>query len=406
MSSSKCTSIGWVAREAPGTAPAGSALYLTLGEISLAEGGSHEWRLPVFRSTDGGATFPLRRRLTPEPSCPDRPAPVAEEMPLFPLMYGPTVYVYSLRITGFKPSPLGIPRFADLSLEGSVGPQRIWTRPERSSRPARSVATFLSAETRSAALPGRIGMDFQNTYEDACRAAAYDELGLGGTYHLAFRDLPALLRQHVDGYEAVDFGCGAGRTARLLQSLGFRVIGLDVSAEMVARARQRDPHGDYRLIEDGDFSSVAPGSVDLVLSAFPFDNIPGRDRKIRLLRGLRALLRPGGKLINIVSAPELYTHEWVTFTNRGLDENRRARCGDVVRIVITDNSDGRPVEDILWPDEDYRTVYREAGLEVEWMEKPLATGDEGVDWVSETRVAPWAIYVLRAGVRIDLEPRS
>ncbi len=43
--------------------------------------------------------------------------PVAEEMPLLPLMYGPTICVYSLRVSGFKPSPLGIPRFADLSLE-------------------------------------------------------------------------------------------------------------------------------------------------------------------------------------------------------------------------------------------------------------------------------------------------
>lgn len=42
--------------------------------------------------------------------------PVGEEVPLLPLMYGPTVYVYSPRVSGFRPSPLGIPRFAELSL--------------------------------------------------------------------------------------------------------------------------------------------------------------------------------------------------------------------------------------------------------------------------------------------------
>jgi len=239
-------------------------------------------------------------------------------------------------------------------------------------------------------------MDFRNTYEDTCRAAAYDELGLGGTYHLAFRDLPALLEEHVAGRSAVDFGCGTGRTARLLQSLGFRTIGLDISAEMVAVARERDPDGDYRVIDDGDFSSVPPGTADLVLSAFTFDNIPGHDRKVRLFSGLRKLLGPGGKLVNIVSTPEIYTHEWVTFTTRGLDENWGARCGDVVRIITTEYSDARPVEDVLWPDEDYRAVYREAGLEVERMEKPLARENEGVEWVSETTVPPWAVYVLRA----------
>jgi ABC-type transport system substrate-binding protein len=42
--------------------------------------------------------------------------PVRQEVPLLPLMYGPTIYVYSQRLSGFKPSPLGIPRFGDLSL--------------------------------------------------------------------------------------------------------------------------------------------------------------------------------------------------------------------------------------------------------------------------------------------------
>ncbi len=39
-----------------------------------------------------------------------------EEMPLLPLMYGPTIYVYSPRLQSFRPSPLGIPRFAEMSL--------------------------------------------------------------------------------------------------------------------------------------------------------------------------------------------------------------------------------------------------------------------------------------------------
>lgn len=42
--------------------------------------------------------------------------PVRDDVPLLPLMYGPTVYVYSSRVTGFRPSPLGIPRFSELSL--------------------------------------------------------------------------------------------------------------------------------------------------------------------------------------------------------------------------------------------------------------------------------------------------
>ncbi len=39
-----------------------------------------------------------------------------DEMPLLPLMYGPTIYVYSPRFQNFRPSPLGIPRFAETTL--------------------------------------------------------------------------------------------------------------------------------------------------------------------------------------------------------------------------------------------------------------------------------------------------
>jgi hypothetical protein len=65
-----------------------------------------------------------------------------------------------------------------------------------------------------------------------------------------------------------------------------------------------------------------------------------------------------------------------------------------VRIVVTDHQNQRPVEDILWTDESYRAVYREAGLEAVQMFEPLAKGDEPNSWVNETKIAPWVIYVL------------
>ena len=46
----------------------------------------------------------------------------------------------------------------------------------------------------------------------------------------------------------------------------------------------------------------------------------------------------------------------------------------------------------------YRAVYRAAGLEIAAMYEPLASGEEPYAWVSETKIAPWVIYVLkRAG---------
>ncbi len=70
------------------------------------------------------------------------------------------------------------------------------------------------------------------------------------------------------------------------------------------------------------------------------------------------------KLVNVVSSPDIYLYEWASFSTRDFPENRRAACGNPVRIVVTDLEDRRPVEDVLWPDQDYREVFRRAGLQL------------------------------------------
>ena len=237
-------------------------------------------------------------------------------------------------------------------------------------------------------------MAFTNCYADAIRAEAYAQLEFANTYHLAFRDLPQIVREHVSGTHAIDFGCGTGRSTRFLRHLGLKVTGVDIASEMIAKARQLDPSGDYRFVKADDFSDFETGAYDLVLSAFTFDNIPGFETKVRLFRDLRGLLRPTGKLVSIVSSPEIYLHEWASFSTREYPDNRFARSGDVVKIVTTDFPDRRPAEDILCTDKCYRDIYSLAGLEVVAMYKPLANGDEPYHWVNETEIAPWVIYVL------------
>jgi SAM-dependent methyltransferase len=239
------------------------------------------------------------------------------------------------------------------------------------------------------------GMSFKNCYEDVARAEAYAKLDFAGTYSLAFRDLPAIIGAPSLGPRALDFGCGAGRSTRFLRRLGFEVVGVDISPEMLRGAKSIDPQGDYRLIGDGGLAALGDGGYALVLCAFTFDNVPTREEKVALFQGLGRLLSRGGKIVNVVSSPEIYRHEWASFSTRDFPENAGARSGDIVRIVLLDHDDRRPVEDVLWTAESYADVYRDAGLEVVATHKPLATGDEPYRWVNETRIAPWVIYVLQ-----------
>jgi len=80
-----------------------------------------------------------------------------------------------------------------------------------------------------------------------------------------------------------------------------------------------------------------------IVSLFTFDNVPSA-AKVRIFSDLRNLLRPAGTIVSVVSSPDIYTHEWASFTPKNFPENAAARSGDVVRIVVTDHQDRRPVE--------------------------------------------------------------
>ncbi|MCP5103962.1 MAG: class I SAM-dependent methyltransferase [bacterium] len=239
-------------------------------------------------------------------------------------------------------------------------------------------------------------MNVLNSYGNTTRVEAYSKLEFSNTYYLAYRDLPRIIHEHVNGgRKAIDFGCGAGRSTRFLQKYGFQAVGVDIAADMVKKAGEIDPGGDYRRIEDGDFSQFKNNAYDLILSVFTFDNIPTRERKVKIFSGMRPLLKPEGRIVSLVSSPDMYTNEWASFSTRNYPENKYAKSGDVVKIIITDIDDKRPVEDIIWADEAYREVYESAGLELVETYKPLASGDEPYNWVNETRIAPWVIYVLK-----------
>lgn len=243
-------------------------------------------------------------------------------------------------------------------------------------------------------------MPVRNCYEDVVRAAAYARLAFSGTYSLAYRDLPGLILDHVHGTRALDFGCGTGRSTRFLERLGLQVVGVDASDEMLRNARALDPGGDYRTIDARGPGGLPQGAWDLVLSAFTFDNVAAED-KPALLSGIAGLLAPEGAFINLVSSPEIYLHEWASFSTRDYPENRRAKSGDRVRIAITDIADSRPVEDVVCSDEDYHSLYAQAGLEMIAAHRPLGRPDEPHPWVTETRIAPWVLYVAKAARQIS-----
>jgi ubiquinone/menaquinone biosynthesis C-methylase UbiE len=116
---------------------------------------------------------------------------------------------------------------------------------------------------------------------DAC-CALCERLGLG-----------RWRRWLVDGASGsvLDIGCGTGRNLPLYRP-GVRVVGIDVSADALARARRRRP--DVPLVRgDAHALPFRAQSFDTVVSALVFCSVPDAARG---LGEVRRVLRPHGTL--------------------------------------------------------------------------------------------------------------
>ena len=235
---------------------------------------------------------------------------------------------------------------------------------------------------------------FENTYGNQTRAESYSKLEFPSTYYLAYRDLPRIISLHVTGNKAIDFGCGTGRSTRFLKQLGFNAIGIDNSNDMLEIAKKLDKSDDYQIVSNANYRHLGINQFDLVQSIFTFDNIPGWENRTNILLGLQYLLKPSGKLICLDSTPELYTNEWASFSTKDFPDNWHAKTGNIVRDIMIDVEDRRPVEDIFWTVSDYHKLFDKAGLTLEATYKPLGNKDEPYNWVSELKIAPWIIFVL------------
>jgi SAM-dependent methyltransferase len=119
-------------------------------------------------------------------------------------------------------------------------------------------------------------------------APGYPPFAHNRLMELEERAMLALLPE-VRGVTALDLGCGSGRYARILRERGAaRVLGLDRSAEMLARA------GDVtRAIVRGDVRDLpfAGASIDIVVSGLVLGDLPDLQAA---LTAVARVLKPGG----------------------------------------------------------------------------------------------------------------
>ena len=152
--------------------------------------------------------------------------------------------------------------------------------------------------------------DTQSSYDrvaDEYVARIYDELR-----HKPFdrQLLDRFADRVLDAGLVCDMGCGPGHVARYLHERGALVCGVDLSFEMVVRARRLNPgieftQGDMLAldVEDERWAGMA--------AMYSIIHIPRHD-VVRALRELRRVLKPGGPLLVAfhIGHDHLHRDEW------------------------------------------------------------------------------------------------
>lgn len=99
------------------------------------------------------------------------------------------------------------------------------------------------------------------------------------------------------GGTILDYGCGPGRISALLARRGFRVRGFDLSAAMIAAAREQSLDGaqvEFQCLQTLGNLSLGSGCCDAVVCSSVIEYVQD---PLHLLREFHDALRPAGTLI-------------------------------------------------------------------------------------------------------------
>lgn len=122
---------------------------------------------------------------------------------------------------------------------------------------------------------------------------------------MTFRALDLLNLEEGKSHFLLDVGCGSGLSGEILTEEGHIWVGMDISADMLATALDRDIDGDLFLADMGCGVPFRPGSFDAAISISAIQWLCNADTntnepKFRLARFFNTLyssLRKGGKFV-------------------------------------------------------------------------------------------------------------
>ncbi len=97
------------------------------------------------------------------------------------------------------------------------------------------------------------------------------------------------------GERVLDLGCGTGELTARIAAGGAEVVGLDLDADMIRRAREQHPQLRFEIGDAQAF--VRPGGIEGFDAVFSNAALHWMLRPAAVIERVRAALRPGGRFV-------------------------------------------------------------------------------------------------------------
>ncbi|USQ75984.1 class I SAM-dependent DNA methyltransferase [Ornithinimicrobium cryptoxanthini] len=146
----------------------------------------------------------------------------------------------------------------------------------------------------------------QDTLWDARAAAAYDTPGTGMFAPQVIGPTADRLAELAAGGAALEFAVGTGRVAILLAERGVPVTGIELSAPMIERLREKVDEQTLPVVHGDMATTRVGGDFSLVYLVFnTIGNLLTQDEQVECFRNAAAHLQPGGRFVIELWVPDL-----------------------------------------------------------------------------------------------------
>jgi SAM-dependent methyltransferase len=206
------------------------------------------------------------------------------------------------------------------------------------------------------------------------------------------------------GCSVLDLACGDGMGTRLIKRWGAeRVVGIDISPQMIALAQQREdaePMGiEYRVADAATLGGIGP--FDRVAAAYLLHYAESREQLLQMARTVYDNLEPGERFVASIANPLLPPQPVIDqrkygFSYRLLDETLREGAG--LRGTLYLGPNVVEFDFYWWSWETYETAFRTAGFRSRTIEPFLIPPDSdqkrGEGFWDEYVAAPCAMHII------------